>query len=249
MKLTDIPIILLCLISSILKGQQIETNNDMYYNGDSYRICKIPVTNETVAKFQILENKTFLSHQAFLSSMVKDSFYLIINASVSDSFCNPIGYYAKNYQVVKPIDLGDGKGNFYLKPNGALLFTATDAIICESSKISNYQNVRLGVQSGPLLIANGVINKQFNASSQNKNIRCGVGIFTNQKNEKFLVFCVSNNPVTFYNFAQFFHAKLKCNNALCLESGNCVIGLPYLPYTGEYNSNGICNYLYFPTKR
>ncbi len=248
MKSTLILIILIFLSSSILQGQQIETNNDMYYNGDSYRICKIPITSETAAQFQILENKTFLSHSAFLTSAVKDTFYLIINASVSDSSCNPIGYYAKNNHVVKPVDLDEGKGNFYLKPNGALLFTATDATICESSKISSYQNVRLGVQSGPLLIDNGIINKQFNASSQNKNMRCGVGMFTNQKNEKFLVFCVSNNPVTFYSFAQFFHAKLKCNNALCLESGNCVIGLPYLPYTGEYNNNGVCNYLYFPIK-
>lgn len=237
------------LMLSALQGQQIETTNEMHYNGDSYRVCKIPITAENAQRFQILENKALLPHKDFVATNVKDQHYLIINASISDSACNPVGYYVKNGQTVKSPDLGDGQGNFYLKPNGAIIFTNRDISICESSRINSYQGVRLGVQSGPLLIENGVINKQFNPSSQNKNVRCGVGIFTNQKNEKILVFCVSNNPVTFYNFAQFFQGKLKCKDALCLESGNCVLGLPYVPYADEFNNNAVCNYLYLPMKQ
>jgi uncharacterized protein YigE (DUF2233 family) len=232
-----------------VKSQQIETINDMHFNGDSYRVCKIPITSETIQRFQILENKSFLPHKDFILSQVKDQFYFISNASISDSFCNPLGFYAKNGKIIQNVNLGDGHGNFYLKPNGVLLFTSNDVTICESSKVSNQQGIRLGIQSGPLLLVDGEINKQFNPSSKNKNIRCGVGIFTNQKNEKFIVFAVSNEPVTFFNFAQFFQSKLKCKDALCLESGNCVIGLPYALAVDDYDNSIICNYLYFPVNK
>jgi uncharacterized protein YigE (DUF2233 family) len=237
---------LICCFNICVKSQQIETISDMHFNGDSYRVCKIPITSQTIQRFQILENRSFLSHKDFISSKVNEQFYFIINASISDSFCNPLGYYVKNGKTIQNVNFNDGNGNFYLKPNGALLFTSTDATICESSKISSHKSIQLGLQSGPLLLEGGLINKQFNPSSKNKNIRCGVGIFTNQKNEKFIVFAVSNQPVTFFNFAQFFQSKLKCIDALCLESGNCVIGLPYALPVDDYDNSIICNYLYFP---
>ena len=234
------------LFSLTIQAQQIEANTELHFNGDSYRICKIPITNETAKNFKIIENKSQLTHKDFIESKMIEPNCFMINASISDSSCNPIGYYVRDFQVIKPINLTDGSGNFYLKPNGAILFTANDIVVCESSQIRRFTNVRLGVQSGPMLVNAGITNSQFNPSSQNKNIRCGVGIFVNQKNERILVFAVANNAVTLYSFAQFFLNKLKCTNALCLESGNCVIGLPYISAETEYNSNVICNYLYLP---
>lgn len=221
---------------------------DMPFNGDSYDIFKIKIDADVVKKFQILENKTRLNHQAFASSVATDSSFFLINASVTDSFCNPVGYFVNNSQQINPINLKDGNGNFYLKPNGALLFTSTEAIICESSQIANYSNVRVGIQSGPMLINNGVINPQFKAASPNKHIRCAVGIYTNQNNEKILVFCISNNPVSFFGFADFMQKKFKCTDALCLESSNCVMTLPNFE-TGDGGSNTlICNYIYFKAR-
>jgi len=236
------------LILGDIKGQQVESTNSIYYNGDTYRIFKIPITNDVISKFDIIENQQLLPHNTFITNTIKDNYFFLINASISDSSCKPIGYYVKNSTTIKPLDLGNGNGNFYLKPNGALLFTNNDIVICESSKVTGYTNVRLGIQSGPLLLENGNVNPQFNANSKNKNYRCGVGIYKNSSNEKFLVFCVSNNPVTFFNFSKFFLEKMKCQNALCLESGNCLINLPYIISGDEISTNVICNYLYYPIK-
>jgi uncharacterized protein YigE (DUF2233 family) len=235
----------------ILCQQQIwcqQSVVDMPYNNDTYDVFKIKLDPETVKKFQILENKTRLNHQAFASTVSNDSAFFLINASITDSFCNPIGYFVNNSQQINPANLGNGNGNFYLKPNGALLFTTTEAIICESSQISNFSNVRVGIQSGPMLIHNGIINSQFKPSSPNKHIRCAVGIYSNQNGEKFLAFCISNNPVSFFDFAEFMKNKLKCTSALCLESGNCVMTLPNFE-TGDGESNTlICNYIYFKAR-
>lgn len=221
---------------------------DMPFNGDSYDIFKIKIDADVVKKFQILENKTRITHQVFASSVATDSSFFLINASVTDSFCNPVGYFVNNSQQINPVNLKDGNGNFYLKPNGALLFTSTEAIICESSQIANYSNVRVGIQSGPMLINNGIINSQFKPASPNKHIRCAVGIYTNPNNEKFLVFCISNNPVSFFGFADFMQKKFKCTAALCLESSNCVMSLPNFE-TGDGGSNTlICNYIYFKAR-
>ena len=111
--------------------------------------------------------------------------------------------------------------------------------------IINYKNIRLGVQSGPMLLMSGLINPVFNQNSQNKYVRCGVGLFVNTKSEKFLVFAISNTPVSFYDFADFFNKKFKCNNALCLESAGSAIYFPGQSYPNDYLDRYICNYLYF----
>jgi uncharacterized protein YigE (DUF2233 family) len=221
---------------------------DVSYNGGSYDVFKIKIDPDVVQKFQILENKSRLNHQAFASSVSSDSSIFLINASITDSFCNPVGYYVNNSQEINPVNLNSGNGNFYLKPNGALIFTGNEAIICESSQIANFSNVRLGIQSGPMLITNGGINPQFKSGSVNKHVRCAVGIYTNQNSQKFLVFCISNDPVSFYNLAEFLQKKYNCTDALCLESGNCVMTLPTFE-TGDGGSNTlICNYISFKTK-
>ncbi len=225
---------------------QINSYSDLVHNGNSYDAFIIKIDKESLKRFDIVENKSKLTHSSFMNMINKDSSIFAINAGISDSACKPLGYYVKNSIQIKPVNQIDGKGNFYLKPNGALLLMDSDAVICESSKIANFKNVKYGIQSGPLLLNNGSINPQFNSSSTNKNIRCGVGTFT-KNNESYIVFCISNLPVTFYDFTLLFDQKFKCNNALCLESSGCVMNLPYIPKASKNDLLMICNYLNFHT--
>ena len=224
---------------------QVETFTALNYGGDTYDVFKVKIDETSIKNFDILENKTGKIHPEFISTINTGQPFFTINASISDSSCNPIGFYYKNGKLLKPVNLNNGTGNFYLKPNGALIFTKKSAVICESSEITNYNDVYLGIQSGPMLLVNGSINHQFNPSSKNKNIRCAVGIASNKNNETFLIFCVSNNPVCFYDISMLLKMKFKCSNALCLESGNCAMNLPYLTSSSEKFSNIICNYLYY----
>jgi uncharacterized protein YigE (DUF2233 family) len=63
-----------------------------------------------------------------------------------------------------------------------------------------------------MLLNDGKINKLFNPKSNNFNIRNGVGILPNND----LIFAISTNKVTFYDFAKFFKGK-GCLNALYLD--------------------------------
>ena len=57
-----------------------------------------------------------------------------------------------------------------------MLFKSNEVVVCQSSDFQKHTNVRMGIQSGPMLIADGVINNHFNPNSRNRNIRSGVGM-------------------------------------------------------------------------
>lgn len=217
---------------------------EMFYDGRSYDVFLVKIDAANLGRFDIIENKDRLPHNEFMATLSSGDFF-VINASISDSSCNPIGYYVKDSREIQPTNMKNGYGNFYnLKPNGALVITRNDANICESSEIKNYSNVVLGIQSGPMLLNHGVVNKHFNANSKNKHYRCGVGISV-KGNTRYLVFCISNEPVTFHNLSMVFKEKYRCTSALCLESAGCAMNNLYLSSTNENFTGMICNYIYF----
>ena len=167
-----------------------------------------------------------------------------MDAGITYSFCYPIGLYINQSKRIKSANLNDGAGNFYLKPNGALLILDNTAVVCESSLISSYSEIRIGIQSGPMLILNGNLNSQFNPASVNRNYRSGVGISENLSGEKYLIFCCSKNPVTFYEFAILFREKFHCKNALCLSSGNPIMNTPFIPNNSDNAPEIFCRYIY-----
>lgn len=224
---------------------QAESDENLFFNGNTYNVCTIKVDNNALKYFDILSNNTNVEHNILMKSIDNDFSFFAINASINDSTCSPVGYFVKDYKQINPVNLNNGIGNFYLKPNGAFIVTDNEVAICESSKINQYNKVRLGIQSGPMLLIDKVINTQFNQNSVNKNIRCGVGIYDNSKGDKFLVFILSKTPITFFEFATLFIQKYNCSNALCLESSNCVINLPDVSDGSEFNGKYVCNYIIF----
>ena len=166
----------------------------------------------------------------WLINKYKNERVFLINSRVNNLAGEPKGYYTKNEKQLKPVDLGSGTANFYLKPNGALLFLDSNIVICESAEIAKFKKVNLGVQSGAMLILNNIINPNFNPNSPNKQIRCGVGIYY-KSNEQYLVFSISKNPITFYRLAQLYKDKYKSENALLIESSGCSMYFPHIKTT------------------
>ncbi len=234
------------LVNIISLNGQIKTYPNSVFAGNSFDAFAIKIDSAMVNEFKVNKNGKQLKNDEYVhKELAIDSLCFFINASITDSLCNPIGLFIDNYIEKRPINLKTDSGNFYLKPNGAILFTETDVIICESSKISNYQKVRLGLQSGPMLVENRVINQQFNKKSSNKNVRCGVGIYIDESNDRWLLFCISNEPVTFYEMALVFDKKYKCSDALCLESLGCMMYFPERSILSDLYQGVICNYLYY----
>ena len=154
------------------------------------------------------------------------------NAGMYKANHHPVGLYVNNQQQINPLNLKTKRGNFFLKPNGVFLITTNqEARIVESSQYpENSASVRYATQSGPMLLLNGNIHPKFGKNSPNRNIRSGVGILN--KNE--VIFAISNQEVTFYEFASFFK-KLGCKNALYLDGH---ISKMYLPALKRYDDGG-----------
>jgi uncharacterized protein YigE (DUF2233 family) len=136
---------------------------------------------------------------------------------------SPQGLFIENGITKKEIDTTkQAYGNFYLQPNGIFYLTKDNkGIITKTVSFSDDQNITYATQSGPMLIIDGKIHPVFVKGSKNLHIRNGVGILPNGS----LLFAMSKNVITLYDFAEFFKNN-GCKNALYLDG---FVSRTYLP--------------------
>ena len=147
-----------------------------------------------------------------------------MNGGMYHADFSPVGLLVQNGKKVAPLNLADGKGNFFLKPNGVFLLTKGGPMVIASTEYPYVKNpVLLATQSGPLLVRHGVIHKAFSPKSVSRHIRNGVGIVDGKA-----VFAISESPVTLHEMAVFFRDKLKCRDALYLDGAVSSIYSPSL---------------------
>jgi uncharacterized protein YigE (DUF2233 family) len=136
-----------------------------------------------------------------------------MNAGMYKPDFSPVGLFVEDNREISPLNVADGRGNFYLKPNGVFLVSESGPRIVETSEYPALaQGVRLATQSGPLLLRNGVVNPSLGTASTSRLIRNGVGI-----SKTAIVFVISEQPISFYEFAVFFRDELECQDALYLD--------------------------------
>jgi uncharacterized protein YigE (DUF2233 family) len=136
-----------------------------------------------------------------------------MNAGMFQPDLSPVGLLVQDGRQVAPLNLSDGDGNFFLKPNGVFLISESGARIVESSEYPALaRGVRLATQSGPLLVRHGVIHPAFNAASTSRLLRNGVGVSGDT-----IMFVISEQPVSFYEMATYFRDELHCPDALYLD--------------------------------
>lgn len=147
------------------------------------------------------------------------------NAGIYEPGCIPTGLHVESGCELVPLNLADGYGNFYLKPNAVFYISEKGAGIVESKKwIDVVENIILATQSGPALVLNGKIHSRFKEESNFRCIRGGVGVIDNNR----IVFAISNEEVNLYEFAMFFKGYFGCNDALYLDGANSEMYCPEL---------------------
>lgn len=174
--------------------------------------------NKKNRKIEVLLNKIKSDGLAFLpvdtSVFIKNKsdFFAITCAMYEDSDNLPPGLLIANGRNFKNISKKNGPGNFYLKPNG--IFSVSKAGKIQIVETSQYASggEQFALQSGPMIIENNQV-KYFPSDSDNKQKRSAVGISGDN-----LVFVSTKSKVSFYQLAEFMKTKLKCKNALHLES-------------------------------
>lgn len=136
-----------------------------------------------------------------------------MNAGMFQPDLSPVGLLVQDGQQVSPLNLSDGAGNFFLKPNGVFFISESGPRIVEATEYPALaRGVRLATQSGPLLVRNGVLHPAVNAASTSRLLRNGVGISGDT-----VMFVISEQPVNFYELATYFRDELHCTDALYLD--------------------------------
>jgi len=137
------------------------------------------------------------------------------NAGMFDPASKPVGLFVQNGETKFPLNLQDGPGNFYMKPNGVLVINQhLHALVVKSEDYPELSTPALwATQSGPMLVIGGEVNPDFMPDSKNRKIRSGVGVTKAGE----VIFALSKQPVTFYEFAELFLTKFGCRDALYLD--------------------------------
>jgi uncharacterized protein YigE (DUF2233 family) len=148
-----------------------------------------------------------------------------MNAGMYEEDRSPVGLYVEGGKALRPVNQRSGSGNFYLKPNGILFIHGEDARIMTTERFAAERpKVEFATQSGPMLVIGGQIHSRIKSGSTSRKIRNGVGTLDSHT----LVFAISKQPVTFWEFAQLFRARLGSRNALFLDGGISSLYAPAL---------------------
>lgn len=149
-----------------------------------------------------------------------------MNAGIFEPDGAPSGLHIEADRELHPLNRADGKGNFFLKPNGVFFIDQEGARIIETEEYARSgAKPRLAVQSGPLLLRAGDIHPAFRADSTNRLHRNGVGILPDGS----VIFAITEfdlkNGVNLHDFAEFFRAQ-GCRDALFLDGDLSLIWTP-----------------------
>lgn len=150
-----------------------------------------------------------------------------MNAGIYERGPTPCGLTISGGQVLVPLNLRPGEGNFYLKPNGVFyLDDAAGPGVMEAAEFGRSGlKPRIATQSGPLMLRKGVIHPAFNAGSPNKRLRNAVGV---RAKDGQIIFVMSNREdsvkgrVTFHQLTRLF-LHLGCQDALYLDGDICMM--------------------------
>jgi uncharacterized protein YigE (DUF2233 family) len=143
------------------------------------------------------------------------------NAGIYERGPKPCGLTVCQGKEVVALNLRDGEGNFYLKPNGVFYVDDKgDAGVMEAAAFGRAGiKPRIATQSGPMLRSRGVIHPVFDPHSKNLRQRSAVGV---RKADGQVVFVMTDRAdaamrtVSFHALASLFW-ELGCEDALFLD--------------------------------
>lgn len=158
-----------------------------------------------------------------------------MNGGMYDEGLKPIGLYVEGGKVLHKLNRRNGAGNFHLKPNGVFYVKGSAGGVLETEAYAKAGiKADFATQSGPMLVIDGAIHPKFSASGTSGKYRNGVGAIDGSH----VVFAISDQPVTFYDFALFFRDGLKTRNALFLDGSISSLYAPELSRNDQLRALG-----------
>jgi uncharacterized protein YigE (DUF2233 family) len=185
--------------------------------GQRFTACSV-ARNE--AKLEVFNLNAEGEPYRYLSLLAQDlrsqnqNLIFAMNAGMYDENQRPIGLYVEEGQQSKKLNRRGGGGNFHLKPNGVFYVKDGKPAVAETEAFAK-SGVKpdFASQSGPMLVINGKIHPKFSPTGTSRKLRNGVGIDAAGK----VTFVISENAVTFWEFASLFKDDLGAQNALFFD--------------------------------
>jgi len=182
-----------------------------------YTVCRVDLRKDRLQLFLYDDaGKAFNSFRRVSGALAArdEQLAFAMNAGMYREDFSPVGLMVSGGHQIHRLNLASGSGNFYMKPNGVFVLLSSGARIVETSAYSTLaEPAQLATQSGPLLLQDGRINQVLNPQGTSRRIRNGVGVVSPEQ----VAFAISDDPVTFYQFALLFRDTLHCQAALYLD--------------------------------
>lgn len=166
--------------------------------------------------------KTFRAAEAALKPAGR-RLSLAMNAGIYEPGQVPSGLHIQEGKTLGKLNLNEGSGNFFLKPNGLFFLNADgSAGVMEAAAYGAAgKTPRIAVQSGPVLVIDGKIHPAFRDGSPNLRLRNGVGVAGDGRIVLATSVMEKGNEVNFHTFARLFRDQLACPSALFLDGDIC----------------------------
>lgn len=200
--------------------------------GNSYTLCIVDLREDALRLFWLDDDgqpfRTFARLGEVLEAGGADLTFAM-NAGMYDADYGPIGLYIEEGAELKAANTNEGPGNFHLLPNGVFYWSEETAGILETNRfVAERPEADFATQSGPMLLIDGAVHPRFLPDSDSRKIRNGVGII----DEHNVAFVLSENAVTFWEFALMFRDRLGVRDALFLDGSVSEIYAPELNRRG-----------------
>ena len=207
--------ILLCALAASVPLHAAVTEERVTHAGVNFRVVRIEPGKVRL----VWKNPAGVAYRGFAevqAAMAKEgkSVAFLMNAGIYEPGGIPSGLHIEGGKPIRPLNLADAPGNFFLKPNGVCAFGGAAFIGTTDAWQKHGGNVSWAIQSGPMLLIDGKRHPAFREGSDSKLHRNGVGL----DGRKRLVFAITDREqmVNLWDFAGLF-LKLGCRNALFLD--------------------------------
>jgi uncharacterized protein YigE (DUF2233 family) len=188
------------------------------FDGIDATVCRIDLRRDRLRMFH-LDGKDrplkYFSAVERLLAPTNERLVFAMNAGMYHKDFSAVGLLVIDGTERQPLNLASADGNFFLKPNGVFLVSDSGARVVESSRYAQLdEKMEIATQSGPLLVLDGALHPAFREDSTSRYVRNGVGVLSRHE----VVFVISEQPVTFHEFALLFRNGLGCKDALFLDA-------------------------------
>jgi uncharacterized protein YigE (DUF2233 family) len=183
----------------------------------SFIVCSFDARKDAIRLFlRSGEGEIYGGFDRVAADLAKrgDELVFAMNAGMYDPQYEPVGFYIEDGKLLHAANTRSGEGNFHLKPNGIFWVGKGSAGVTETGRfLARPPKAVFATQSGPMLVIAGRVHPKIHAEGTSRKIRNGVGIASGHR----VRFAISNEPVTFYEFASLFRDRLNCPDALFLD--------------------------------